>query len=114
MHLYLMRVLTPIDIQNGNAALALASCKGHVKIVKVLLEAKATINAKNVVSSTSCQSTAKAQRSLFFVTGCWSIDIQDGETALVLASVVGCVDVVKVLLEAKADVHARNDVSILD
>jgi ankyrin repeat protein len=40
------------------------------------------------------------------------IDIQDGETALILASEIGRVDVVKVLLEAKADVYAKNVVSL--
>jgi ankyrin repeat protein len=69
--------------------------------------------------STSCQSTsfaAKAQRNLRFVIGRGSsltpIDIQDGETALALASGNGHVEVVKVLLAAEADVHVEDDVSL--
>jgi ankyrin repeat protein len=61
-----MHVLTPIGTQDGDAALALASENGHVEVVKVLLAAKAAINAKNHVrlhvlpiNVVCCESTAE-------------------------------------------------------
>src|ERR1700691_1652737 len=58
-----------------------AALRGNVPRVRVLLDAKADLNAKN----------------------------SDGATALIVASQDGHADVVRVLLDAKADVNAKDN-----
>jgi len=64
---------------DGVTALMTASEFGHLDVVRVLLEAKAEVNAK----------------------------MNNGGTALILASSYGHLDVVKALLDAKADANAK-------
>eukprot|EP00457_Paulinella_chromatophora_P011141 gb/GEZN01011267.1/.p1 GENE.gb/GEZN01011267.1/~~gb/GEZN01011267.1/.p1 ORF type:complete len:321 (+),score=58.71 gb/GEZN01011267.1/:78-1040(+) len=68
------------EAQFGKTPLILASINGHTRIVKILLGAKADIDAKN----------------------------NEGDTALMWAAYNGHYDITKMLIGAKADIHAQN------
>ncbi len=77
----------------------MAAQNGHLKAVEVLIGAEAQVDIQDKVSFTAC---------LLVIIGC----VQNGTTALHIASQQGHCRVVGVLLEAKADVHLKtNNVS---
>ena len=67
-------------IKDGWTALMLASDKGHLKVVKLLLEKGANANAQN----------------------------NNGETALMVASEKGHLEIVKLLIEKGANINAQH------
>jgi ankyrin repeat protein len=90
----------------GWTALMLASEKGHIDIVKLLVEEGADVNSvtKFEVRSTSYGGIYK------------DYEPTGGYTALMAASEYGHTEIVKLLLEAGADVNARHwdDATALD
>ncbi len=76
-----------------------AAQTGHVKAVEVLIAAKAQVDIQTKVK--------------FTLFNCFKLFqcVQDGGTALLMASVYGHCGVVRMLLEAKADVNKKSNVS---
>ena len=96
------------SVQGGATALHVASQEGHCEVVRILLEAKADVNMKDDVSeSCSSDSTVIVLVCVMFVTD----SVQDEATALHMASQDGHCEVVGTLLEAKADVNMKTNVS---
>ena len=95
-----------------------ASFKGHVDIVRALIEAKAQVNTQNEVwlllppentlHNTSSYTVLLHTAVLDELTVCFCP--QDGWTALHWAAQEGKVDVVRLLTEAKAHVNIQMNV----
>ena len=87
--------------QTGWTPLMKASRKGHADIVRVLVKAKAQINIQEEVW---CSYHIKLNTWLFHFC------LQHGRTALYLATDEGKVDVVRLLIKAKAHVNIQTEV----
>ena len=83
----------------------IASRGGHVDIVRLLIEAKAQVNIQKEVWS---QENTHHNTVLGELTVCFYP--QDGSTALHIAAYEGKVDVVRILIETKAQVNTQNKV----
>jgi ankyrin repeat protein len=99
--------------EGGQTALYLAALLGHIEVVKVLLNAKANVNAKNREGRTALHQAAyegrvEAVKVLLNAEAKVSAEDQHGNTALHEAAWQSHVEVVKVLLNAKANVNAKN------
>ncbi|XP_064392749.1 ankyrin-2-like isoform X2 [Halichondria panicea] len=100
-------------IQNNVTALLIASYSGHDEVVRVLLAAKATVNAQTKLGQSplwaaSCNGHLKCVELL--INAGANVDIQDEDnvTALHAASSNGHDEVVRVLLAAKATVNTQS------
>ena len=77
-----------------------ASFYGHVAVVRVLIEAHADIHSQDKVWYTGQPVHRLCDDSVLFFA-------QEGWTALHMASYEGFVDVIRVLIEANADLNQR-------
>ena len=89
-------------IQDGRTALMVASWRGHLKTVIELLAAGAKTNVLDQVCT--CAYTHNKH--------CVFVFVQNGLTALMLATQNGHVEVVQALLDAEADPNITESVSI--
>ena len=94
-------------IQNGWTPLMTASFNGHVDIVRILIEAKAKVNTQDEVC---CYKITHCKTCI-----CKYIYLcpQNGVTALYLAAQEGKVDVVRLLIDAEAQVNIQTEVHTL-
>ena len=83
-----------------------ASLEGHVDIVKILIEAQAQVNTQSEVC---CYKVTHKNICIYIETLC----PQDGWTALHLAAQEGKVDVVRLLIDAEAQVNIQTEVHTL-
>jgi hypothetical protein len=112
-------VVNDAVLQNGTTSLVLASSHDHdnVEVVRILLEAGADVHAKDEVSQDvwslpCCEKRMECVQIDRVALGSNEVFMQNDDTSLTWACSLGHVEVVKVLLEAKADVHAVNKVSL--
>ena len=82
-----------------------ASFSGHADIVKLLIRATAHVNRQETV----CRSSGPAMHACH-LTATIFLHPQNGWTALQMAAQEGRVDVVKVLIDAQADVNIQHEV----
>ena len=103
------QVLSSIHSQDGWNPLMIASFKGHVAIVKLLIKAKAQLNTQLEVH---CQNTTHLiSTTICSVTYCeYCFCPQSGATALHLAVQEDEVEVVRLLVEAKSLVNLQKKV----
>ncbi|MDD3469930.1 MAG: ankyrin repeat domain-containing protein [Thermoguttaceae bacterium] len=102
--------------ENGNTALHLAAQRGFVEVMKVLLDAGADPNATNTVNNTALLSAVSNLQSeevvaLLLKYGAkipTSYDSTGGNTELHFAARCGNSDTCELLLDAGADINARN------
>ena len=96
---------------NGLTALMLASSKGHLEIVRLLIEAGANVNAKRddwtALMSASRNGHAQVVRLLVDAGADVNTKGSDGWTPLMLASWEGHLEVVRLLVDAGADVNTK-------
>lgn len=90
---------------NFTTPLMIAAWEGHQQIVQMLIEAGADVNYKDSEVRWWCTA---AMSVVFFYA--WRI-VQAGGTALIRASWNGHTDIVRVLMEAAADVNAQRQAS---
>jgi ankyrin repeat protein len=83
-------------LQAGHTPLHEAANKGHVEVVKILLEAGATVDAKTKVLRLDSPCISQLLTT--------PVDLQSGQTPLHYASAQGHTAVVKLLLDSGADV----------
>ena len=83
-----------------------ASSRGFTEIVKVLAEAKADPNITDEVKFHYTDYCIVQIRSRSY------ISLQDGNTALILATREGRTDVVKILVDHGSDIDIKNKVSV--
>ena len=100
-------------MQWGQTPLWTASFDGHEKCVQLLIEAKASTDVPRKVVSHHSYTHSTTTSTLSVCTGSHSHlkMTQDGVTALHVASHNGHSRVVRMLLEAKADVKKKTKVS---
>ena len=89
--------------------LALAAREGKLEIIKVLLDAGADVNARNILSQTALMVAAlggqgDAVQMLVAAKADVNLVEKDGKTALMLAAENGQTDAVRALLKGNADV----------
>ena len=82
--------------QNGRTSLVIASLKGHVAVVRLLLEKGAGFNICNKVSH-----KYRNEVSINFIVRC----TQNGFSPVYVASEEGHTNVVELLVQAGADIH---------
>jgi uncharacterized protein len=96
--------------QFGETALIVASMDGHIEVMKLLLAAGADVNAKAGNNNPTTKNVpTKGNEVVRIEFKPTDIDIIyfSGETALMLASKGGYIEIVKMLLAAGADVNAK-------
>lgn len=91
-----------------------ASWGGDLGIVKILLEAKAEVNAKNIGGSTALiesSDTGNLEIVKLLLDARAEVDIKDGEgqTALIRASFWGDTNTAEILLDKNADVYIEDN-----
>uniref|UniRef100_A0A0G4I4Q6 Uncharacterized protein n=1 Tax=Chromera velia CCMP2878 TaxID=1169474 RepID=A0A0G4I4Q6_9ALVE len=91
----------------GETAMLLASCNGHLSIVRLLLDANADTNIQSSDGKTALMAAAsQGYRDIvqLLIDAQAKVDIQNekGWTALILASDNGHTDIVRLLIDAKA------------
>ena len=98
-------MFTLTRIQDGATAIMVAAQYGHLKVIEFLIAAKAQVNIQSKVrlllACIRCIYTI-----IIYIQNCW--------TALHNASHNCHCEVVKMLLEAKADVNSKTNVSLHD
>jgi uncharacterized protein len=100
------------DEKDGGSALLMASLKGHLEVVRVLLAAGVDVNTKDS-NGTTALILAAWKRHLGVVQALIDkgVDVnaraKDGNTALMLASSEGELKIVQALLAAGANVNAK-------
>ena len=97
-----------VNAQNnyGYTALMLAAKNGHTEIVKMLIGAKANINVRREDRYPGSLSTLLLSREEAYV----AHEVRgEGGTALTIATEHGHAEIVKLLLEAKADVNKKSN-----
>lgn len=87
-----------------------ASLRGHAAVVKILLDNGANIDLQNLVSFCDRNDVLLFRRILLHVS---MFCVQRGESALILASGSGHLEVVDVLLAYKAQVELQDKVRML-
>ena len=97
----------------GNTALIQAAMKGHTKSVKLLIDEKVDLNAKNINKETALMEAARwghKEVVQLLITAGADIYAQDifGWNALMEAAMEGHTKSVKLLIHAKADLNAKN------
>jgi ankyrin repeat protein len=104
-----------VDFQGGaGSALAYASGTGRAEVVKVLLSAKASVNAKDddgytALMEASLQGHTEVVKVLLAAGADPNVRASYGDTALIQAAQHGHVDVVKLLLSSSADPNVTRD-----
>ena len=104
----------PNTEHNGYTSLMMASYKGYSKIVELLVNAKADVNAQADDGTTAlylacCYGRVKIAITLLNANANPSMAKNDGCTPLMVATEKGYNDIVKLLANAKADVNAQAD-----
>lgn len=106
---------TDVNVYGGphGNALQAAACKGHEKVVQILLHAGAEVNAQggyrgNAVSAASLGGHDKLVKLLIEAGADFNARSGDYGNAIQAASFAGHGKVVRLLIEAGADVNARN------
>ena len=98
--------------KNGMAALLMASYRGHLKIVKYLIDNGANINSENddipALLMASYRGHLEIVKYLVGKGADVNIKDQNGTTALINASGQGHIEIVKYLVGKGADVHTKN------
>ena len=121
---YYSQSLNYLLVQDGWTALHVACEKGHDEVVQTLMIAKADLNLQNNVSTSTVQliivsaddhrhKLEKHYDPLCAYIVCWRVTmhLQDGATALHIASQYGHVTTVKLLVEAGASLDVQGNVS---
>ena len=100
-----------ISFQDKDLALKAASLRGHLEIVKYLVENGADIHAEKDVALRSASFKGHLDIVKFLVENGADIHARNYD-ALRKASQLGHLDIVKYLVENGADIHARNDLAL--
>ncbi|XP_077869080.1 uncharacterized protein LOC102804262 [Saccoglossus kowalevskii] len=100
--------------KNGRTALAIASRKGHVEVVKTLLSSGALIESKDKLGQTalvvaSGKGHVEVVKTLLSAGALIESKDEGGFTALLAASQFGKMEIVKELIKLGADIHARTN-----
>ncbi len=104
-------VNTKSDVSSdwGKTSLMEASIRGFIDVVKALLDAHADVNARDDYGETALMFAAGKGHALLLKAGAAvSAQTRTGTTPLILASKRGYLAVVRTLLEAGANVNARD------
>jgi ankyrin repeat protein len=94
------RLVTHLSRQTGQTALVTAVAQEQAQSVAALVEGKASVNYESSQVGRSCACVGRVERG------------RQGETALLLASRTGKLDLCKQLVELKADVAAKSKVQL--
>ena len=101
-------------MQDGWTPLITASFRGHVDIVRMLIQAKAEVNPQERVCLPPPDNTLDNHHTHFFYISTLTVFLsQDGWTALHMAAQEGKSDVARLLTEAKAHVNKQTEVYTL-
>jgi ankyrin repeat protein len=93
----------------GGTTLGVALRRGYLNIVKILLDAGADVNAANGQALREASYREHEEVAQFLIEAGAAVNMKyNGETPLGVASRRGCMKLVKVLLDAGADVDAAN------
>ena len=99
-----------------NDTLLFASREGYTKVVKMMLEANADVNAKDIEGWTALMLASiipynnytEIVKLLLEAGADVNAKDKDGDTVLIKTSGDGYTEIVKILLEAGADINAKN------
>ena len=97
-----------ISVFSGETALICSSSYGRLDVTRFLVESKANVEAKDNRYYTPTTLPFKSSTPLQF-SSIFLISVISGMTPLIFSSLCGNLDVIRFLVESKADVAARTE-----